>query len=40
MTFDHESLAILGECLRSLEQGFGHLPGFSPPRSELDRIIA
>jgi glutamate/tyrosine decarboxylase-like PLP-dependent enzyme len=26
MTFDHASLALLSECLRSLEQGFDHLP--------------
>jgi glutamate/tyrosine decarboxylase-like PLP-dependent enzyme len=30
MTFDHESIALLGEALRSLEQGFAGLPGFSP----------
>ncbi len=35
MTFDHESLSLLGECLRSLEQGFGHLPDFAP-RLDLD----
>jgi glutamate/tyrosine decarboxylase-like PLP-dependent enzyme len=39
MTFDHESLALLGECLRSLELGFGHLPDFSPP-IDLDAIRA
>ena len=39
MTFDHESLTILGECLRSLEQGFSHLPEFSP-RLDLERIRA
>src|SRR5947209_1310400 len=37
MTFDHESLALLGECLRSLELGFGHLPDVSPP-IDLDEI--
>jgi glutamate/tyrosine decarboxylase-like PLP-dependent enzyme len=30
MTFDHESVAILGECLRSLEDGFSRLPDLSP----------
>jgi len=30
MTFDHESIALLAEALRSLEEGFGGLPGFSP----------
>jgi glutamate/tyrosine decarboxylase-like PLP-dependent enzyme len=30
MTFDHETTAILGECLRSLEEGFGRLPHSSP----------
>jgi glutamate/tyrosine decarboxylase-like PLP-dependent enzyme len=39
MTFDHESLTILGECLRSLEQGFGHLPEFSS-RLDLDEVRA
>ncbi len=29
MTFDHDSLALLAEALRSLEQGFGRLPEFS-----------
>jgi glutamate/tyrosine decarboxylase-like PLP-dependent enzyme len=29
-TFDHESLKLLGEALRSLEKGFARLPGFSP----------
>lgn len=33
MTFEHESLGILADCLRTLDQGFDHLPGFSP---ELD----
>jgi glutamate/tyrosine decarboxylase-like PLP-dependent enzyme len=39
MTFDHESLTILGECLRSLEQGFGQLPEFSS-RLDLDGVRA
>jgi glutamate/tyrosine decarboxylase-like PLP-dependent enzyme len=30
MTFDHESLAILAECLRSLDSGFDRLPEFAP----------
>jgi len=30
MTFDHDSLALLAEALRSLEQGFDRLPAFSP----------
>jgi glutamate/tyrosine decarboxylase-like PLP-dependent enzyme len=30
MTFDHESLSLLAECLRTLDQGFGRLPDFSP----------
>jgi tyrosine decarboxylase / aspartate 1-decarboxylase len=30
MTFDHETLALLSEALRSLEQGFGDLPALSP----------
>ena len=39
MTFDHQNLTILGECLRSLEQGFGHLPEFSS-RLDLDEVRA
>jgi glutamate/tyrosine decarboxylase-like PLP-dependent enzyme len=34
MTFDHESLGILAECLRSLDRGFERLPDFS---QRLDR---
>jgi glutamate/tyrosine decarboxylase-like PLP-dependent enzyme len=30
MTFDHESLPLLGELLRSLEEGFTPLPDFQP----------
>jgi tyrosine decarboxylase / aspartate 1-decarboxylase len=30
MTFDHESIEILAECLRSLDRGFERLPGFTP----------
>jgi glutamate/tyrosine decarboxylase-like PLP-dependent enzyme len=30
MTFDHDSLALLGELLQSLEQGFARLPDFAP----------
>ncbi|MGP0062137.1 MAG: pyridoxal phosphate-dependent decarboxylase family protein [Isosphaeraceae bacterium] len=30
MTFDHESLALLGEMLRALDQGFRGLPSLSP----------
>jgi glutamate/tyrosine decarboxylase-like PLP-dependent enzyme len=30
MTFDHESIEILAECLRSLDRGFDELPEFSP----------
>jgi glutamate/tyrosine decarboxylase-like PLP-dependent enzyme len=33
MTFDHESLIILAECLRSLDRRFDRLPEFTP---ELD----
>jgi glutamate/tyrosine decarboxylase-like PLP-dependent enzyme len=39
MTFDHESLTLLGECLRSLEPGFDRLPDFRPPL-ERDGIRA
>src|SRR5438045_3650066 len=39
MTLDHDSLALLGECLRSLEQGFGRLPAFSP-RPDIGAIRA
>jgi tyrosine decarboxylase/aspartate 1-decarboxylase len=39
MTFDHESLALLGECLQSMEQGFGPLPEFSP-RTDLGSLRA
>lgn len=39
MTFDHESLKLLGEALRSLEEGFAGLPDFSPASaSDLDPI--
>ncbi len=31
MTFDHESVALLGEMLRSLEEGFARLPDCSTP---------
>src|SRR5262249_12900856 len=31
MTFDHESLDILAECLRALDQGFDRLPDSTPP---------
>ncbi len=31
MTFDHDSLALLGQALQSLEEGFGRLPALSPP---------
>lgn len=30
MTFDHKSLELLGEALRTLDQGFRHLPESSP----------
>lgn len=33
MTFDDESLALLGDAIRSLGEGFRHLPG-SPPRPD------
>ncbi len=41
MTFDHESLAILGECLRSLEQGFANLPdpGSLPDPSAMRPVL-
>jgi glutamate/tyrosine decarboxylase-like PLP-dependent enzyme len=31
MTFDHESLSILAECLRALDRGFDRLPDSIPP---------
>ncbi len=34
MTFDHETLDLLAECLQSLDRGFERLPVFSP---RLDR---
>jgi tyrosine decarboxylase/aspartate 1-decarboxylase len=30
MTFEHESLVLLSEALRCLEEGFGRLPDFAP----------
>src|SRR5947209_8147648 len=30
MTFDHESLKILAECLRTLDRGFDRLPDSTP----------
>ncbi len=33
MTFDHESLRLLGEALKSLDRGFDRLPPFEPAAS-------
>jgi tyrosine decarboxylase/aspartate 1-decarboxylase len=30
MTFDHKSLELLGEALRTMDQGFRHLPESAP----------
>jgi tyrosine decarboxylase/aspartate 1-decarboxylase len=39
MTFDHEGVGILGECLRALEEGFNRLPD-SSPRLDIDALRA
>jgi glutamate/tyrosine decarboxylase-like PLP-dependent enzyme len=37
MTFDHDTLSLLGEALRAMDDGFSRLPDYSP-RLDLDRI--
>jgi glutamate/tyrosine decarboxylase-like PLP-dependent enzyme len=37
MTFDHDSIPLLEEALRSLEQGYGRLPDL-PPNTDLGRV--
>lgn len=37
MTFDHETLSLLAEALRSLEKGFDQLPSLNP-RTDFERI--
>jgi tyrosine decarboxylase / aspartate 1-decarboxylase len=39
MTFDHESIGILAECLRSLDRGFDRLPE-SSPQLDLETLRA
>jgi len=39
MTFDHESLTLLGEALKSLDAGFAHLPE-TAPGVDRDRVRA
>jgi glutamate/tyrosine decarboxylase-like PLP-dependent enzyme len=37
MTFDHKSLALLGEALQTLDQGFDHLPDISTTH-DIDKL--
>ncbi len=30
MTFDHDTLSLLGEALRTLDDGFSRMPDYSP----------